>query len=540
MATPKNNFSLKIVGVLFFLSIVSLSANGQAEDYYYRFLDSANVSVDIDAQKTLKFLDSIKKPIQENLIGRVAEYYSVKALVHDEYNEYSKFQQCNILALKYAIEEENYCIAGQASLDLHTDKHLIAGDTLDSKYLDKARTYLQKCKEDKHAVLQIETMQSYYKSLDGKFKESNTILLDKLDLYKSIKEEEAYYLMFANYILTTNYIQLKKLNKAHQYFNSFKKLKNNKTILPYNYKSFLASIDLFFAEFYFERKHIDSTFYYLVKTSKNSKYMAGDVLKDYYKLYANTHKHSNNIEKSKAYIDSLVMFENNLFANHLDASFDINNDLLNAESALIDQKNQKASVLKIVFWLLGLIVIVSLTYYFFYIKQRTQLKIVEDKTKDLSYLKSNNEQLTIKVHGLEKYIKNLKKEVKEIASIKSMDEQKSRIKELYTNLHISSSTILDKSESHLELVNDLNIDFFKKINRLYPQLNKSDVIICYYILIGFTNKEISVFLNTSIRSVESKRYRISKKIDFDKANTTLLEHLYKTFKDTLHITINSN
>ncbi|WP_042246732.1 helix-turn-helix transcriptional regulator [Jejuia pallidilutea] len=121
-----------------------------------------------------------------------------------------------------------------------------------------------------------------------------------------------------------------------------------------------------------------------------------------------------------------------------------------------------------------------------------------------------------------------------------MEEQKSRIKELYTNLHINSSTILDKSESHLELVNELNIDFFRKIDETYPQLNKSEVIICYYILIGFNNKEISVFLNTSIRSVESKRYRISKKINFDKERTTLVEHLHKTFKDTLHSTIHDN
>ncbi|WP_193744456.1 helix-turn-helix transcriptional regulator [Jejuia pallidilutea] len=540
MAAPKNNFSLKIVRVLLFLSLVSSSCYGQGEGGYYRFLDSANVTVDINSQKTLQFLDSIPKPLEENIKGRIAEYYSVKALIHDEHNEYTKFQQSNILALKYAVEEDNYCIAGQASLDLHTDKYLIAADTADTKYLDKAKMYLEKCEEDKYAVLQIETMQSYYKSLDGKFKESNAILLNRLNYYRSIKDEVGYYYMFANYMLASNYLQLKNLQEAHKYLKRLKKLKNNKTILLYNYKSFMASIDLFFAEIYFEKTQIDSTFYYLTNASKNTKYMVGDALQDYYELSASAYKHSNNIEMSKAYIDSLVMYGNNLFVDNLGASFDVNNDLLNAESELIEQKNQKASILKIVFWLLGFIVLVSLIYYFFYVKQRVHLKKVEDKTKGLSYLKSNNEQLTVKVHGLEAYIKNLKKEVKDIATTKCLEEQKSRIKELYTNLHINSSTILDKSESHLELVNELNIDFFRKIDETYPQLNKSEVIICYYILIGFNNKEISVFLNTSIRSVESKRYRISKKINFDKERTTLVEHLHKTFKDTLHSTIHDN
>jgi DNA-binding NarL/FixJ family response regulator len=50
---------------------------------------------------------------------------------------------------------------------------------------------------------------------------------------------------------------------------------------------------------------------------------------------------------------------------------------------------------------------------------------------------------------------------------------------------------------------------------------------------GFTNKEIAVFLNATVRSVESRRYRISKKIELVNKNTTLLKHLQVTFSDTL-------
>lgn len=529
------SFSLKII--ITFFSLYGLSCSGQQGIVdSYRFLDSANVYIDIDSKQTWKFLDSIPKPIHEHIKGRVAEYYAVKALVHDEYNQYSKFYQSNILALKYGIKEKNYCVAGQASLDLYTDKYLIAEDTTNTKYLDQARTYLEKCETYKYAVLQIEEMQSYYKSLDGKFEKSNAILFDKLDYYKSIKNEEGYYYMFANYLLATNYIQLNKLKTAHKYFNELKNLKNNSAILPYNHKSFLGSVNLFFAEVHFEKARMDSTFYYLQKASKHSKYMAGDALKDYYKLFANAHKKTGNTKVSEMYVDSLVRFQDELYFNNIEASFDINNDLLEAESALNDKKKEKATVQKVVFCLLGIVAMVSLLYLFFYRKHKTKLKTVESKTENLSYLKSNNKQLAIKVHGLELYIKNLKKEVKDIATVKCLEHQKSRIKELYTNLHINSSTIMDKGESHLELINDLNIDFFKKIEQLYPQLSKSEIIICYYILVGFTNKEISVFLNTSVRSVESKRYRISKKIDFDKSEITLLEHLQLTFSDTLHNT----
>ena len=50
---------------------------------------------------------------------------------------------------------------------------------------------------------------------------------------------------------------------------------------------------------------------------------------------------------------------------------------------------------------------------------------------------------------------------------------------------------------------------------------------------GFSNKEIAVFLNVTIRSVESRRYRISKKINLNKKDTTLLEYLQNNYSDTL-------
>lgn len=40
------------------------------------------------------------------------------------------------------------------------------------------------------------------------------------------------------------------------------------------------------------------------------------------------------------------------------------------------------------------------------------------------------------------------------------------------------------------------------------------------------------FLNISVRALESKRYRISKKINLNTKKTSLLEHLKETFKDT--------
>ncbi len=83
---------------------------------------------------------------------------------------------------------------------------------------------------------------------------------------------------------------------------------------------------------------------------------------------------------------------------------------------------------------------------------------------------------------------------------------------------------------HLNLINDLNVDFFNELSQMHPELNESEIIICYYLFAGFKNKEIAAFLNTSIRSVESRRYRIGKKLKIKDKELSLVAYLTETFK----------
>ncbi|MEW4925388.1 hypothetical protein [Algibacter sp. 2305UL17-15] len=499
---------------------------------YYRLLDSADAYIDTDSDKTLLFLDSIPKPIEDHIKGRLGEYYSAKALIHDDYKEYSQFHQSTILALKYAEKEKEFCIAGQSCLDLFSNIYYIKKDSSAFKYLDKAKLYFNKCTDDPHGLVQVEQTFAYAKYLKGDLEECNNLLLPRLSAFKDIKDD-AYYYMFANYMIATNYTGLDSLENAHKHYRKFKTLHNNTTIAKHNYLSFKAGIDMCFADVFFEKKQMDSTLYYLNESSKLTRYMGEDVLRDYYSLFADLHKYGGNIASSKAYIDSLIRFENKMYESTIDASFQINESLLKAETDLLIENEEKVFNRYIWIVLIGVLLLLSVLYFIFYRKQKVKIDEISGNTDDLTYLKSNNKQLAVKVHGLEEYINNLKKEVKKISNVEGLSNQREKIKELYKNLHINSSTLLEKGENHLELVNDLNVGFFKEINELYPQLNKSEVIICYYLLIGFSNKEITLFLNTTLRSVESRRYRISKKIGFDKKETTLVKHLQETFKDTL-------
>lgn len=56
-------------------------------------------------------------------------------------------------------------------------------------------------------------------------------------------------------------------------------------------------------------------------------------------------------------------------------------------------------------------------------------------------------------------------------------------------------------------------NFYQALQKEYPELNVSDLNFCTLIKMNFEIKEISIYSNASIRSVESRRYRIIKKMN---------------------------
>ena len=349
--------------------------------------------------------------------------------------------------------------------------------------------------------------------------------MKNLDKYKKL--DDKYFYLFATYMLVSDYIYLNDFKNADKYFKEFKALKNDESFTAHNYFSFEVAINLCKADVYFENKQMDSTFFYLDKSAKLLDHMCGDVVESYFKISAEAYKFIGDIDISKAYIDSLLIYEKKIYNSTVNASIDINESLSKVQLELKEASEKKFFNGALVVVLIFILICICFLYLFFHRKNKYKLNDLTNQESNLSYFKSNNEKLTVKVQGLEEYIVNLKKEVKTIAAINDPQSLREGIKDFYKNLHLNSSTLLDKTENHLELVNDLNVDFFKKTNELYPQLNNSEVIICYYLFIGFKNKEIAVFLNTTVRAIESKRYRITKKINLEK--TTLIEHLEATF-----------
>lgn len=66
--------------------------------------------------------------------------------------------------------------------------------------------------------------------------------------------------------------------------------------------------------------------------------------------------------------------------------------------------------------------------------------------------------------------------------------------------------------------------FFKKLLSRYPALTQGEIRMCAYVMLNMTNKEIAALTRKNVRSVETMRYRLTKKLLMSPGES-LLSHL---------------
>ncbi|WP_211296682.1 helix-turn-helix transcriptional regulator [Polaribacter butkevichii] len=513
---------------IFFFSVFFYTQ--EATEKYLKYLDAANTSVDNSPKIAEKFLDSIPKPLESSINGRIAEYYHLKAVLSSYLSRQAEIYHYNILCLKYAEKEKNYDLAGAASMELFYNMYIVKKDTTALNYLKKSEKYYT-IDNNKLGLVDVMQMQAYIKFYNKKYEESNLLILPKLAYYKSIKEDSFYY-MYALFILTSNYIYLKDEENVNRYYNHFKELEKDTTISTLLYKIHDVSLNISLTEMCLNNKQLDSVSFYLAKVDRMHSAMNNSDKENHFKNYV-AYFDALNDEKSKNnYLDSLKFLHENLIKENIDASFSINESFLES-TKILEAETAKKDVNRN--WIIFLVSLLVGILTFVIVKYKSVKKMLLDlskRTNEYSFLQNNHDKLKLKVKGLENYIAELKKEIKTISSITNIDDQKSRIKELHKEIHHSSSVLLDKGEDHLDLINNLNVEFFNQILTKHPELNSSEVIICYYLFMGFKNKEIGAFINTSVRSVESKRYRITNKLGIKEKGVKLVDYLTETFKQT--------
>ena len=87
-------------------------------------------------------------------------------------------------------------------------------------------------------------------------------------------------------------------------------------------------------------------------------------------------------------------------------------------------------------------------------------------------------------------------------------------------------------EDVLEKAKQINPSFLHLLKTKYPSLSKNEIRLCVYLLMGMTSKEIAQVVNIEPASVDRRRYRLRKKLDFgEKGN--LVAHLEELEREAL-------
>ena len=168
-------------------------------------------------------------------------------------------------------------------------------------------------------------------------------------------------------------------------------------------------------------------------------------------------------------------------------------------------------------------------------KLQTQSKIheAEQMLKDQTIDKLQNENLkkdlNYKTQELSGYVLNLirKNEMledvkKEVLSIsKAIDEGKQTptIKQKIVKLTSQINENIDHDDDFEVFTSNFNLvhkDFFTTLDERFAGLSRNEKVLCAYLKMNLSSKEIAALQNISLRGVEINRYRLRKKLNLDR------------------------
>jgi len=158
-------------------------------------------------------------------------------------------------------------------------------------------------------------------------------------------------------------------------------------------------------------------------------------------------------------------------------------------------------------------------------KQISQLE--EEKLRgELDHKSQEIVNLLLSVSSKNEALMNIKEELRGIVTtIKGDAAGKSSLNKLMEQIDSSlqSDTVLNRVEKEFDMVHN---NFIRKMRESHPDLSTNELMMCMYIKMNLSTKEIAPLMNLSVRGVETIRYRMRKKLGLERADN-LSEYIMK-------------
>lgn len=153
---------------------------------------------------------------------------------------------------------------------------------------------------------------------------------------------------------------------------------------------------------------------------------------------------------------------------------------------------------------------------------KKSLQIAEENNERLSEcLRQKSQEIANMLITLErknKALEAIKKNIQEaIGKVRLMEDKSLLVPLINMNMEVNENlngdSIIERFEEEYNLSNN---DFLHRLTDRFPLLNNNERMVCVYLRMNRTTKEIATLLNLSIRGVETIRYHLRKKLGLDR------------------------
>jgi tetratricopeptide (TPR) repeat protein len=187
-------------------------------------------------------------------------------------------------------------------------------------------------------------------------------------------------------------------------------------------------------------------------------------------------------------------------------------------------KNKRDRLITIAIVLMLLIIIAAVVFLMMKHKQRASA-IYLDKKKIEENLKDKEQEILTKSLQLTEREELMKKMEQKLTALAKNAKKANvpAIRELIVGIRQSKSdNIFQELEQRFQVING---DFLDRLKAEFPELTPRELLVCSYLRLNMSSKEIAMITHQSPESVNKARFRLRKKLNLNKSEVNLTEYM---------------
>lgn len=282
---------------------------------------------------------------------------------------------------------------------------------------------------------------------------------------------------FANVILGSFYLKKQELGRAELYLKSAVKLSKE---LKLDFITIEAVSGLGSLRFY-GGNYIDAKKYFqeaLILAKRNDRIF---YINDLYYNLSRTYNVLKNLDSTKYYRYKYITLNDSLTKLHKDAIY-------TSLRIFLEEKDEKMTTnVEVIIVLLSLLLIIIIITFVYIKKYRKRFLNVKKESNDFDNQLKREKELIEKLT-----IKKIDKVVEE------------------TDLKL---LVIEGSPLFFAKFKEIHSEYINKIIKISPTIVSSELRFCALLKLGFSTNEIAIYTKSTVRAVQSKRYRLRKKLN---------------------------